>query len=538
MQLASLAFILFLFLGAFESHTRQERAAHFFTEALSEAGVDEYVFVRNKTYDIREGRVFDGTEEAGYSSYLPLRIVYAAALARRSPLLPSGIDPSELDAAIEILEETRLALGDAQDTGSSARLVQDLYPLTFLRSLAKSERARKKFLALPSSASAALYEQSLRRATDAYESDLVRYRNAFKKAVPLHSAQFIAGETVISRDIILSVTSSFRERLEDVRDELKGRSLCLSGHTAYCKTDELKLHVPSPVERKQAVDLSFVEDVRSLLSEARQDPDLETLPIIELASSVCVEDLPALPVFVVNPSPGNALFIGDIVFAPAKRYAEQPYFRHFLREGVDYVYLPTMAFYKCPEMAIDYGALFGALAVRELASKRLSTHATGTEGERLVALEERLKGSFIREYDTALYLSEALEIESLPRDLRSSLEEVAVLYTSKSGGFIPFIRHVAVLQRSVLALETKGIPIDHLDASYLFFVRSGFFGFFLGWNFQGAALPRVHLAPEEKPFVLYSDIRSTISREELVRQIASVHETIDPRGSNRPVLRN
>jgi hypothetical protein len=113
--------------------------------------------------------------------------------------------------------------------------------------------------------------------------------------------------------------------------------------------------------------------------------------------------------------------------------------------------------------------------------------------------------------------------------------DATLAFIDNSSRFDLFIKRVVDDESANLGLERADVPVE-MSAQYLFYVRSGFFGLFMGGNPSVAGMQRPPVLsgdPGKRPFVSYSSLRARLSADELERNMAfffGIHRGVHKRG--------
>lgn len=517
----------------------------YFPRSLQKARASERVVVGGVPYVVLDGTV-TGRKNSEIGEARILRVAYAKALAERSPLIAlAGTDPDELERALEELRTTQDRLSAIQESERDRMLVREgLYPILFLESLARLERARIAFVESGDEGDLARYQAALREAGDAYLNDITRFRMAFLMAVPREAPEFAGTDVVVSRSMVLEQLSRLESGMRVTRRNIAEREQCVAGIISSCSSSDIEPTEIPASNTPDDVPMSVIRDVRALFSSAANAPSIADGPVYRLSAPAC--DVapgfaPALVPFEYrSPSdlpPYERIFdVRDIRFTPSESYAKLPFFAYFADQGVDYVHNPWFTYYKCLRLGSDYGTVFAMRHIRNIANDApLSGRVPAPISGEIRTLERRLLGPVVEESDVREYLHTAQRISAgNPALLTESeaYEEAALMLKNRSAGFDRAVRLIAHTENISARLLERGLSVD-LDASYLFLVRSGFYMLFLGDNPSVIGAQRIAMRSSADispavPFVFFSSHADNAElREKLSHDLAfdlSLHQ--------------
>jgi hypothetical protein len=445
---------------------------------------------------------------------------YALALARYEPLLAlAGTNPAALAAAANELEEAQLELATLQESGEAARLVRSgLYPTQFLRSLAVLEEARQAFLRTGSAREGARYEGALEQAIAALRDDAQTFETTFKHAVPTDTPPYQVPSGTVSRSSILAALTELKERVQALSAEHARRKQCIYEDTVGCTMPSPSTLMPqaSAGSGVRAETPPLVEEVLSIRAELLADAALPGAPVVALERSACVPSFPSPHYFLAREESAGPLappieFVGDILLHRIPPAAPGPVLRYLAERGAGYYPPSPVAFYQCPGIGSDLGKIFAALDIyREFGSS----------------------SAIMSEGGAAQLLRDALEEES------EGYTELALAFKNQSAHFEALVKEIAAFGKNDAAMKRAGIPVD-VSALYLFYVKSGFPSLYLGFNASavGESVSIYESGDAEalrERLVLWSEIRETLSREELLghmRVFFTMHD--NPQESTR-----
>ncbi len=521
----------------------QKAASLFFSTALEEQHISATVVVSGISYSVKDGDVESaGGSVAGKERFDALRTAYALALAQRSPLLAvPGTDPEKLDRAVTALADVASSLAEIQKNRSNKDAVRSsLYPIDFLRSLAKLERLRETFISTGADVDEALYRQAAKEAVYAFKKDLLLHKAAFTRIVPEEAVAYQVFEGTMTRESLVRSMDALLRGIRETAATLDKQSACISGSVSAC--DSSRLALPGPATTPATPDAAvkntypFLDEIRSSYSRSMENPAYLKKPVFELMDSVCMNNFDAPFLFFLRTKKKSAdgivtpEFMGDILFVPAAPYKDMPFYRYFGENKIAYVYFPLWEHYKCPEIALDTARIFGTKAVLDAAqTERFSEYAEGPDAATLRELETRLinpSAGIVRERDARAYVDGALRVlsakQNVPPRIIEALLDLSLAHQYGTTSFDQFINKIAGDELANIGLLRTNVPVE-LEAKYLFYVRSGFFSLFQGTNrsITGVQPPPVERAGSTSgsPFVRYTVLRKTIPQAELVRDM-------------------
>lgn len=536
--------IFFVFFVSAAEKAAEQRAAHsaVYAEYLRAGNVREHVSVRGIAYEVVLGEVLgtDGSVRPG-DVFAARTLAYAKSATRRSPLfaLP-GVEPDALLNATDLLERAAEGVAKRQKTRKAAGAVrQDLYPLSFLRAAARTERARLDFLASGSEDDLRRYESTLSSALAAYRSDLARFTRSFEAFVPADIGSYATDAYLVSRKNILNAADIFSSRVQTLEKEAHERTRCFAGNVRFCKPDGVFLPDVQAAEPTQAGGFEHAQSSRALLADSGMP--LLSGRLVVLSESACVEKRPGVGFFFVHERVRVAgityeppFFVGDAVFMDNERVGDMPFYAYFAEHGVRYIPIRSVAYYACPVADAD----IAAVRTTERAAEFAQSHPLSAYDPLLSVLERRLESeNLLREEDALTYLHAGRTLAqrgALETDVEYALTDILLEHSTGSGGLYNAVLDIASGEATEVSIADKGVGTD-FDALYRFYLRSGFASLFgssvLSGRDRAGLFARSVLAPEEEPFAYYSDLAN--SREAaaaLAHDIAfyvQVH-TIDP----------
>lgn len=538
----------------------QWRAAHaaaFFSEALHAAEVYEAVEVGGNVYRVNRGDVstINGGRVEGAAALRPLALAYAAALARRAPLLSlAGTDPEELARAVDTLSEAEKGFLPVQSTQRERGSIAALYPIDFLRALAYTEKTRLAFLAQPNEINEKAYENAQRDAVRQYVKNLSDFKSAFVSMVPVATAEYGVWGGIVSRESSLASIDALVQGMHTTARRLAERRMCLGGDTNFCGAADLRIPTLSTDAglSSQYVSLPLLQELRTVFAKATEDATYKTAPAVLLQDATCISDPSVAPLILLHtktlhdgPTIYDPRFIGDVMLQDAAEFAKTvPYFAYYTDRGVRYVRHGLLNNYQCVTFGTDFGRIAAIWKVITTATKDpFSAYATGQEVATLRKLEREVTPTaqnIVRESDVHSYVNEALSVFSKTGDPEQLNKAISLerMLLDRSAGADSLVYGIASLEENDQRLGEAGLPV-RIDASYLFFARSGFFTLFMGGNgsIADAYVPPYAagdiLASSTLPFIPYSSLNKA-ARESAAHDIGFFHDLHDPTSCATP----
>ncbi len=517
------------------------RDAHFFSAALIPVG-DIDVSIGSHSYQIREGIVWSGTHMiSGAAARAPLMLGYEKTTAIRSPLVAlAGLDPAKLLSAVDLLNGTAALLAQRQSTAKNADLVaNDLYPITFLKSVARLEEARVAFIKSGNENDAHGYEIAQDDVFRAYDTDLARFRSAFLATVPATVGTYGTLNALIGRDDILNGLVTLQSGMHATEAKYALRRACLTGQLFDCDASDITpplLSVPASAPISPAAQ-TLVRETRPLSEQVGLDLAPLSDPLYQISESSCITAGPSqalLYTFRTMPRSGTVssydspFLIGDIRFISSDLYSKLPFYEYFAQHGIRYVVSGALTYYACPETAHDQGTVVAMRDIRAFAlQSHLSARAHGPAAQILAQLETTFGGaSVVTEADEARYITtiETLPAGTLNTDEMTHVYTLALSLSNASAGIYQTVLDISSFEQNNMRMTSLGMDID-FSALYLFFVRSAFPSLYLGSNpsatgLHGTLFPPNGLTSEQLPYLYYSDLVKTPGmKKELTRDL-------------------
>lgn len=507
---AILSAALFLpLLAALHSHA-------YYAGALKQFKIRENVYIDGTQFLVENGDVTAaGQAVSGTRAYTAQRLAYAKTLAARNPILSLPVsDMERLEQAITELVNTRERLATLQENAMDADLVHShLYPIEFLKSLRDTEEARRRLISDGSKESLEVYEQAVARALNVYVRNGVALRNAFEQAVPKDIGPYIvAGDRVTRYDVTRNMqTLIARGRVQ--RAHALIQKACLQGFSFLCKRSDISLPVPQdsgeyvPTAKERAM----AEDIAAFMGPLKGRP-LDSKIRIALPKSICAENMPGAPLFVLQTNESAygsmyeyPLYIGDFRFTDSSVHRDVPFYEFFLDRGVRFVPNPAHNYYACPDVGFDAAQV-------HIVERIVDTYPS--------ALRDMQGPITLRSVTT--YLKEQLALKD-HQNATSTEIALAQALKNNSAGFEDTIFWLADIEAQNARIYQDGVPVG-LDLPYLFYVRSGYSVLLMAhdprlWPPNRRLYDHISLPIENQPFVYYSQIRTTLPRDEFARGI-------------------
>lgn len=465
---------------AFSMRARDTRVADALGMALADSPTVR-VQVAGREYVVDHGAVL--SPPGSHTRRAALETALAIEYVQHDPLFALiGTDPVRLASGSARLRDIERAYAGMKDAGDAERLdraalLTHLYPTGFLTSLADVESARQELLRSHSYESARAYQNALLRAANAGESDLARFTDAFMQVLGDKKDAQIAdvGGTIPVENLIRAL-ATIKQNLTDVRGEIGKRDACF--RSGVC--DPLSLESTSTAQKTRPVSpSSFTRalKIRSILSDALENDDLESRVTVALNDSACIGTLPGPYLF---SRPSSAAFnpnslpyqLNEIFFMSTDRDAPVI---NYLRDslGMHYSFVNPMTYYRCPDAGRDISDVLATGIARQFmrdheALFRLPP-ANADRSERVVYASE-----------TEQLLLDALKRE-LPEDVRSATLETLRMFTDHGAGLDRLVMNIADTGESHIRSHNAGIPIQ-ASLDFLFLTQSAFPSLFQAYN--------------------------------------------------------
>jgi hypothetical protein len=425
---------------------------------------------------------------------------------RLNPILGlPGTDLAAFDRSVARLEDALGKLAAAQATPDEARALEALVPADFLRSLGSTEDARQKFLASGSSEDLRAYLGALRTSVRDGRRDLARYRESFNDMVPSDARRLpsLGG---------MMTSGSMRESHSALDRHFKATGRAVARLTACARGEQRACDPVAPLhaDAHTAEPPASEHEVYRLWESAGGGANWRR---VALESSTCLSTLPG-PYFISVLEEGGhirSLRYGADIFLLPLSDAEGPA-HQYQRDGFGMRYSPVnpFKFYVCPDVGTDRSRIRAILAVREFA-----------DAHPLIAAKERsaLRADITYESAARAYVAAALAAAT-SSDEKAAVGDLAALFWG-NGDLADFLDDMADNFERDLAIRASGAPFD-VSAATLFATQSAFPTLFLASD----DLPLRTFSPENQTLYFqsvkrYTDLRGTVSREEIRRDLAA-----------------
>lgn len=436
---------------------------------------------------------------------------YTRLLAENDPVLAiAGTDPNTLLVRIGGLEAAMGTLAERQENADDKNDVRQLFPLSFLSSLAETENARKTFLNAPTPNNRGRYYDAIGQSLTAESRDLQNFTQAFERQA-VGSSLRIGGLNGLLTIETMRAGLAAIEREHATRAGLAHSDIrCASGDIYACR---LPRHFSDPGE-STAQSSGIRTEIFSIWTEASASAPWKP---VQLEKSVCLSSLPS-PYFFdiwlrVSTDSIQGIRFADDIFLNDLSVNDGNILGHLRSDlGMSYTPVNSMKFYTCPEIGADRAVIRAMLATRTFAAH----HAA-------VAPDSRgfVDDDILRENDARHYVAQALADTTLSPAERAEVSDIALMFSQHGGDIADLLADISrTLSRDAVLSET-GVAFD-LRAQTLFLTHSAFPSLFFLENTQ-ALLEKSDAALETYlgKFVRYSDIRTQIPRSKIVSDLRS-----------------
>lgn len=507
---------------------KSSEVAQFFFEELRGAKISENVIVAGKSYDVVHGVVSPADGYAGKA----LETAYSKALARRAPILGiAGVTPEKMIGSVASLRLVQNQLSDLQSAANEALLVRtSLYPTSFLNALALTEKKRLDFLSSGSDTDDALYRESLIYTARTGRKDSLSFKYALNKIIGTDTFKFYGMNGTISNDSLIRSAQGVSLRFDDVLQDLYRRDFCLGGTISACTRDELILPAITSFGENYVPKARIMSpqqlNIAGLLADAASGTGVGKRKIIELGSSVCINDANER-LFAVREESDDYLspflFLGDPIFYSAEKTRNQLVL--YLKEKYDVTFfkINPMSFYNCPDVLKDMSMLRAVQATVNFALDHPFLFKSAN-----VNIEDSV--DIYQERDARAYIDAALtKLEnqgySLPRSQSNQIISLYVMFKEQSAGIDDLISNISAINVIDIKHREDNVPFD-LSAKTLFLVRSAFPSLFSSQN-PSSGHTKVMLKEHDPVGVReflstvteYKNLAGTVSREKIVRDL-------------------
>jgi hypothetical protein len=483
----------------------------YFTSELGAYLVSESVQVRGKAYLIRDGTVVgeNGARAPLQTRIVALRLAYAASRAAlEAPFSLSGTDIGRMESAIDELAEIRVELAAAQvSADAKARVLESLFPIDFLRALARLERERVSFVDMPSDASYRRYEDALDYAATAAQTNLRSYRGAYESAVRGDYERTAALVGTISKDDTLRTLLALQDGYEALQLRNLRQKACMRGILIACDRISLPA-IAAPSETGVRTDESLMRVVLAVYDRARNSPNAKRT-VVGLRDSSCIRgvgghDYDYIERRVTVESPFRAYaYVGDLFLRTIDASETGPTLSWFRQQKIAYLPYNPFIFYTCPVIADDIARVSALEMMND-------------------ALVESQRGDV--RYETNVLSATLKRADDEDSPDRARLMQLVAAYANRSAGMDDVIYNVVHGLRSSISMRERGIPSD-VSEQLLFATHSGYYGLFLAHNPTVLAQSPAPYTEDTggaflKTFSSYSAIREHVPESELIRALA------------------
>ena len=492
------------------------RASAFYSEALKNASISEFVTVDSSRYYVSHGTVSNASKIGFFERFRALKLTYALMLARRSPFFGiEGTDPQALRDAVRDLEHAQLLLSAEQQSAAERELIKALYPTAFLDSLASLEDARQKFISSGSDRDSAHYDEALRKTAAVFLRDAQLFSHAFKTAVATSTYRFALLGNPITNESMQSAIETLNKRADETNTKITDRKRCLLGNVGACDDREIGLSVP---EDQPALP-GHVVYVPHLVRDS-----VKTDRLVALSASTCLENEPGPYVFLRTNIPGPSrvpiLYSSELFFTATEgRGGTLGYFSDTL--GIKYLPYGPLTYYVCPDSLRDIGSVHAVLETERFAM----AHPSYAEAERSLMRSHTI----VREPEAIAYVKQTAS-EITARELSrgdpvlTDFEALLNLWQEKSAGLDEYVAAIASISEENARRHENGIPVD-VSALTLFLTHSAFPSLYLTHNPSAGDSPlslRTDPVPTDvekskKIYLRFTDLVRAVPRAELAR---------------------
>lgn len=401
----------------------------------------------------------------------------AREYAARAPVLSiMGTDPERLLRAVESLERVQEEYG------------MELYPVTFLREVARAEQARLGFIHKPTAEHWGTYATQLGRTFDAYQKDLRTFTQNFKESVPEDTKAYTVPEGFITRAQSILVLETLAREVDNTHERFKAHVTCIGGSVSTCEEESLP---PLPATTSTTLPPA-VQEILTLLREGKGRDEPTT--IVALTSSHCAARQPTPHPFALYESPEHALdfeYVGDLYFYPMSVLAGS-YAKPFKERGVSYVPFSPANFYRCPNIMSD----LARIAATELAYEAFEINPQTLAGVPL------------------LYESKAIEA------VNASSSPLRHVFANQSAGLDTLVEHIVKIREADKQSAARGMPQEE-GLDYLYRVKSAFLALYLAHNPSVARNipPLVEAHTSTHTIRTWSDLKGEVDRGTIVHDL-------------------
>ncbi|MEK7628877.1 MAG: hypothetical protein AAB421_05720 [Patescibacteria group bacterium] len=523
-----IAFSVFFLL--YTHYTALAMRIEFYASILQDAQVNERVVAGRTPFLFLDGTPHPQTKESmsAYITLKALEVAYLKTTARNTPYFPlSGVDLIRFENAIADLGEAQTSLAKIQKNDKDRKSVQEaLYPISFLKSLVKTERTRRQFLQSGSDVDAQMYLANLGEVVRAYKHDLSAFRKAFVATVPTSARTYGTAQSTISRLDTLQALDMLSQRASLMDKAMAQRARCFEGTISDCRASDLAL---SKIPYTNSPHIPTQKDLRQVQNSKQFYLNLgfpvASYPVIALGASTCLQPEKTPPLVAIAPRTEKSSYethpdilpLGNVRFVKPNYSGNSPYITYFATRDITYIPVKEFTHYNCPTMRSDISRIFTVLALRDHARTiDLKKFANPEQTRNLVLLREKLLANdVVKEADALAYLRVALELTNsgkLPDTETAVIAEIATALKNETATFEWVPTEIARMERKNIFVAERGI-YPELTAPFLFYVRSGFFSL-MSWPLPTESSEenllftgKEHILPNE-PFLYLSDLAS------------------------------
>lgn len=489
-------------------------------------------------YEVRNGMVLqDGAPAPASMRAQVLRIAHVSVLNRLDPILGlEGTSPELLAVAVQSLEQARSELvalheEDARD------LEGVLYPVAFLRLLAKAEAERQEVITEPSLRAARRYYQTALAATNEALHYIDRATRLYKTLPKDAEYYFLGGKS--SPNAYVEALSRLHSDFSEKKERLGTRARCAVLFSTGCPTLPAALQAlgraaPRTTLRDAAVP-SEIFAYEALLDTARTYIELnpETVLskiVVQVPSSVCeagVGGISHYGVRILRDAGGYSTIafnnLDDIYFYDLS-YEDHPYFKLLKENGTSYLHQPIENFYMCPDAGARYTELATLLALRDGLKSAPLMAPLG----RAADLESHVtQAGVVTDADADAYLNTLAELLTQKGEVELAnrmgiawvlrLESLLAMGRAQSGYFEKLVDFVRTRNDYIMRSVIAGAP---MSLQSVFVTRNPFLLLLLAYNKNAAdEAPRLM-----EPVPFNSGVRRLVSYKDELRRTYSLKE--------------
>ena len=392
-----------------------------------------------------------------------LRAAYAAALARLDPLFGmSGTDPDKLGESTDDLATYISRIASLYDRKERDIITRVWHPLSFLKGMAETERARQELIITPSLPHARAYYRLLGETIDSADEYAAELAEEFRTntSFPTYTVAFIGGWS--TPQLYAAALEDYRRDLTDKKKQFLIRAQCLNNFSEKCPSlteafaaltasSTISTSGQRPGVPQAVVDTTKI--IRTHFSVASNKAGGAHGPLIVLNDSPCFTNVPLAyyQSWAKNDDQGKSFalyYVNDLYFYDAETY-NTPQITPEIAKEIPYLYQSAANLYLCPASGDD---LTRALALDTVAP--LLMEDTGNDilyETDLVASLEKIKSRLaVGEKALAQELSEE-EILALEKNVHIALE--------RSPRFDEIIRDVLANNSLVEVLAARNNPV-------------------------------------------------------------------------------